>query len=443
MKYMKIKFNIILSLYLSLIALQLKAQVHIPFDFFSCKEDQTSTPPFYVSDAYKQGSKAWENIRNQKGLATHYIPRGSIVYSPLTNEQIKASPEARIPIEVLSVLPESNDINLQKSTWFKHMTQGKNGQKRASKGVTGFIHKNSIQDVGNFIFMVKNESTIFPTPEDESFSFEKSYGLIINKNENGKYPVKNCCISKGQEKLCITQYKFEVIDSNLKVVKEFYQDAKSCRMDIMDPVPVDDFQAISKFLTNSNSNLTQLDALQTNKEYKTPYMIKNLDSLSSGTIQYNPDDKVNSDSYLRPWALCAFNNVVKKFQEKCSGPGCKIQFGNCFHKTSWGTHESHESGECIDLRPMRKDDDEENGLTYRDPRYSREKTLELLNLAVAAGGENIYFNDPKIYKNTKGITFKENHHNHLHICFPSDSIRVRQACTDTNKDINLANASGL
>lgn len=77
-------------------------------------------------------------------------------------------------------------------------------------------------------------------------------------------------------------------------------------------------------------------------------------------------------------------------------------------------HESHRTGRDIDVRPMRTDQ-QSLPVTFTDPAYSYDLTLELITVwRKLAHVELIFFNDPKIDKLGLARPWA-GHHNHLHI----------------------------
>ncbi|MDC1174965.1 hypothetical protein OAT67_06205, partial [Bacteriovoracaceae bacterium] len=162
------------------------------------------------------------------------------------------------------------------------------------------------------------------------------------------------------------------------------------------------------------------------------YMVKipldpDTDKGPYNSFHYKPDDDNSSDTYLQPESLCAFTEVLKQFNKKCTGAGCQVQFGNFYHSPSWKTHKTHGSGHCVDIRPQRKNSDLDISLNYNTTntgRYSREKTRDLVDILVKAGGSPIFFNDKKI----KGVTPLARHSNHIHVCFKPERQKVKDAC---------------
>lgn len=147
-----------------------------------------------------------------------------------------------------------------------------------------------------------------------------------------------------------------------------------------------------------------------------------------GSYHYKPDDRVNSEAYLKPTSQCAFLEVLKKHQQQCTSAGCQVHFGDAFHQDSWGVHGGHDSGECIDIRPFRKSDNTDEGFSYKWGRYDRDKTKNFVALLKESGAKTIIFNDSKIpglSRDSRGI-----HDDHIHVCFGENTSKVQKTCRD-------------
>jgi peptidoglycan hydrolase-like protein with peptidoglycan-binding domain len=81
-------------------------------------------------------------------------------------------------------------------------------------------------------------------------------------------------------------------------------------------------------------------------------------------------------------------------------------------------HESHERGLDVDVRPMRRDENQCRwGVSYRSPSYDRTATRDLIRAIRAAAPSHvkvIWFNDPTLIR--EGLTrWHVGHDDHLHI----------------------------
>jgi hypothetical protein len=425
-----------------------------------CTDTLTSEPPFYVTSALGMKGKYWENFKTTNALKpTHYIPRGSIVYSPFVKvEKLNA---INTQVIVLSVPAIVNENQLKNKSGFKKFfaRQDLVGKKRAVVGQIAYINKKSIQSAGEFIFMLNNDSPV----EISDKLIPPHHGIRVIKNPNGTFPVQKCCPTiknSVDEKSCFYNYGYEIINEKLESLSLFSMNSTLCSLDL-NPIPRDDFEAVSLVLKryNKDGNINDLDPLQGDSEDKSlkgydpddsgrPYMIKHLPQIyQSHLARYgNEYDAYKSQSYMRPWTMCAFKKVVDAFSDLCDvreDPACKILIGDAYSHDSFNEHSSHDNGECFDLRPMRVqgDTDEKNGLKYFEKRYSQERTRVLIGLFEKIGGE-VIFNDPTLnlpsVRTDSQLKIKPRIHNdHLHVCLYEKKKEIKSACqNNSTKDLN-------
>lgn len=150
-----------------------------------------------------------------------------------------------------------------------------------------------------------------------------------------------------------------------------------------------------------------------------------------GSFHYNPDLASKGravDNYVNPHTACALMTLAQKWKKDVcpdNDNGCRLAWGDISHKTrpKFNGHKTHTNGECIDFRPFRKGGFKDSPLTYGSKGYDRNLTRKFINLVKSMGGQPIYFNDPKISCGRAG-----GHHNHIHVCFPAKSAKVRNFC---------------
>ena len=424
---------------------------------YECHEDLVDFPPFYVSDEYRQGDKMYENFRNLENanIKDKYIPRGSIVYiDPQVYEQFEGSENGRVPVRVLTIPSDKSEVALKTKTKgrshdnIKSVALGTRRQTGVKKNDKGWLSIKSIRSVDKYTFAIDKDSPLYDTPGIDA---DRNYYIKLNM-EDGKFKVNNCCIpdeelAEGEEEMCFSKYEMTVIDDNSNELQSNYVNFKECNF-FDNALPIKDTQldAFSNLLDNFNEDnpnfkLADLEMIPASQSWRgsTPIVKRKelikvpIDKNGAGpfgSIHYRGDDKANSDAYLKPNALCAFTQVLKKWQTQCTEPGCKAMFGDLYHPRSWRAHSTHGSGDCIDLRPFRaNDDDTTNGLRYEWERYSHDKTLRFIQLLEKAGGSPIYFNDPVIRKKTKARRMN-GHSNHIHVCFDEEADSTMKTCKD-------------
>jgi len=141
----------------------------------------------------------------------------------------------------------------------------------------------------------------------------------------------------------------------------------------------------------------------------------------------------SNDEWGKPLAVCAFINTLKKWDDEvCYGRDhCKVGFGHIYHPESLNVHTSHERGECFDVRPFNSNIKEKyHPSFYQHNGYDRVTTRKFIKLLGDQGASNIYYNDPKIYKENRKVRRVPGHDNHIHFCFPTKSEKTISACLD-------------
>lgn len=465
-----------------------------------CCVDFNPLPPFYVSDGLWQGEKQYENFRHigNDNVVKQYVPRGTIVYIPPELYELETSKSYRLPFSVLSVpkplLEETAKNSLKSRSMFREMFWGVKGKGRVEPGDIGFLDKRGIRQVSEYTFYVNEDAPVYSTPGRTILNGK----AIRPKMLNQQFLVKRCCeILPKQESsgpLCYEHYMFDIVNKENRVVDTFSYGNFQCgifqNMTAVPQTNAQDFSSILALLSQSSTStqfgIEDIEMILKPTEWKGSRMLNKaevdlvkfpMDKNNKGpyhTHHYTPDDKGDTDAFLKPTSMCSFLQVAKEFEKKCQGPGCEVQFGNMYHKKSWKKHKSHESGECIDVRPFRKSEDDitrghpwhsykknKNGEIIRDrsrlnTEYDRDKTRDFINLAIKAGATFVFFNDPIINEEhqhpdnrskliptndgsvwddwwrIRGNLNKDNqiHDDHVHICFQEENPRVQNSCHD-------------
>ncbi len=418
---------------------------------YVCQETTTPEAPFYISDEFRQGDLIWENFRdiNNQNNKNQYIPKGSIVYTPQEFIEQMDESERRIPVKVLSVPSKETEDNIRnakkrryQSIASKVNTTG--NRQRVESGSVGWIDKKSVRQASDFTFFVTKDSPLYKTKDGISLN-DKPITLSMS---NGKFDIERCCTPdtyEGEEQ-CFDRYKFiaqgqDSEDAHFymntdKLECGFFEDLTPIANRIVEPMKsilnilraenpkaaIDEIELLPAY-HNWGSGRPQLSRVEM---VKVPMMDGREGPF--GSYHYKPDDRVNSDAYLKPTSQCAFLEVLKKHQQQCTTTGCSVQYGDAYHEDSWGVHSGHDSGECIDIRPFRKGDDTDAGLSYKWGRYDRDKTKNFINLLKEAGARSIIFNDrriPSLSRDSRGV-----HDDHIHVCFGENQNKVQKACRD-------------
>lgn len=428
---------------------------------YACVEASVQSSPFFVSDEYRQGDRIYENLRSvdNPGEVNEYLPRESLVQIEPELYEFSDDVNYRVPVKVISVPSEKReesakgtsgkyaDGQLQKKR-FRHTVAGANKLSRAVKGSVGFIHKRSLKKVSDQIFILEKDAPVFKTPGgDEVKAMAMKFDM-----DGDKFQIKRCCLLSDEE-ICFDSYKISFIDKELNELSSYYIDPFSCgyfkgahpvEEEVADGVlPI--LEKMQEEMGREGFSIGDLELLSSFRKWRgskpytqRPMLAKFPFDFETGlgpynTFHYKPDDKFNSDAYMHPTSQCAFMSALKEFEKTCPSdkPGCLVQIGNMYHHDDWKSHVSHDSGYCVDIRPMRNDNTQDyaSGLTFRSKGYSRERSKDLINAIYKAGGSKLFFNDSKIGADKKPLRDRTGvHDNHIHVCFDPNSRAVKDAC---------------
>lgn len=400
------------------------------FAHLSCKQTSTKVMPFYVTGASGQGEKSYENFRSKSNYRKkkRFIPRRSIVKIPNDVLDYVGHPRTYIPVEVIGTPSDYADRELLKSkNGLKKLSGFKSGLRKVKKGDKGFIYADSIKRAKDFHYVLTEDS---PFLEKLDLGQKKNVVLKLKRNLEGEYLINRCCEDNGQ---CQNYSLFDVIYQDEKQEKMLALNINQCMdLDSLIPLESSNFDSFMDFIRLSsqdekvNFSLKRIEVLDERGVVKVPLDKETMEG-PFGSYHYGTDDNAASDVYIKPTAGCAFMEVLKKQQEVCVDEGCEIQFGNMFHKVSWGVHATHESGACIDIRPLKKRSSR-LALDYESSEYDMAKTRDFIELLQSAGGSPIYFNDPDILNRNSGVHYSDGHHNHIHVCFHPENEKVQKTC---------------
>lgn len=459
----------------------------------SCCLDTTKTPPFYISDsilgekAYVQPSKSSNSIKKYD----LYVPKGTIVQVPVEFRNFKSSEGGLLPFKAISVprpfLEKTVENAKPSRVTFTKMLQEIDGKTRIEKDEIGFINPKALRKANDFAFYVNEDAPAYTTPNRGVLNNKSIIPTIID----GEFKIKRCCenyflYEKGLQTLCVDDYFFDIFETNGEKVEEIsYEFLKCGALQNITAIPLEnkfELEALTKFLLDSASSsgmftrygIDELEIVMSNEGIK---LVKlPLDEMTGqgafNTKPYNSDDKGGTDFFLKPKSMCGFMGLAKKFTNECQSIGCQVQFGDMYHEKQWGDHKSHESGECVDIRPFRKNHDDITrnepwhemmlnpdktstkkwipNTMKRNPRYDREKTQQFIEMAIKEGATDIFFNDPEINKahssiiNRKKIKPEDSssvwdhwweirgniysddpsHNDHIHLCFKEQNPNV-------------------
>lgn len=250
------------------------------------------------------------------------------------------------------------------------------------------------------------------------------------------------------KKLGITDEKTLIYFADLqnqspKRAKEIVQDAgggKGLTLEKIHKFALDN-SVMGKYVLRRNTTFDKINNLtfenkkgetsSNNQQVQTPANPKPKDNNQSGVSQSTkgftelPKDGPgfkrqggNITAWGTPSTIESFMSIAKNWSEKSD----KLIYYNDLSQKNGGdhpAHKSHETGTDIDIRPIRKDNKNEGGITWESSSYDRDATRKLIEIILKDPNvESIYFNDPVLIKEFKDrVIFAAGHHNHLHINF--------------------------
>lgn len=417
-----------------------------------CKEEKTQEPPFFVSSAYKQGDKTYENLRSLRDKTRQsFIPRRSIVKVPKESQKFVGTPSSFVKVEVIGINEdEFHNEKLDEKGKLRHATNNLTKLPKVKLGEKGYLHSKSVEKVDEFTFVVTENSPLMELPQLQNMDVA---AITPKINNDGSFALNKCCYDLftyhtyivhylPDEPECMNEYAFQLVYADGSKGESLGIDINSCHVvNNLTPIKDKDFMAMANFMKVAKGDASlsfetsKLELLDSRGVVKIPLNYETYDeetkSVSGpyGSLHYNLDDKGSADSYAKPATACAFMEILKTQKEQCTGYGCQIQFGNIYHPQSWGPHETHYTGHCIDIRPLRIDNTT-YALTYHNPVYNQKKTIELIKLLKKAGATNIYFNDPGVRKVLKYVGKVDGHDNHIHFCLDPKNEKVQKTCRD-------------
>lgn len=447
----------ILSFILALTSITLNAS-----ETHSCSLKLTKDSPLLVSDATDMGKRDYENFREtmipRGDNVSHFITKRSIVklLRPIGRGESYANVEVLGEAKVNEARAKGhyaeNAVN-------KRLPQAMRGQK-------GFIHKNSLQNSDNYVFVVAKDSQFvaLPSPYDTASAFRLA-------KRGSEYKVNRCCADESDSESCYDYPLFEVLlsgswqsteDDNLLNSQIYCSVTTSTR-----PVEKDQYQAVLNILKHPGLGLSAgfLPGDRTQGQADDLYFVDgrglvmlphvlartgtNLTEGPYGSYHYTGggEDIQGDDAYLAPYAACGFMAVMREWNRRypdCAGKGCGISWGNCSHSThvagvgrKWPSR-THGHGHCIDIRLFTKTSTSVS-TAVGSSIYNRNRIVEFLQLSRAAGATTIYLEDAQAARQVhrqRGsgfppvLTRVPPHKDHMHVCFSHRSTDARSSFAD-------------
>jgi hypothetical protein len=461
-----------------------------------CEITSTEEPPFWVVKGDKSmKSKEYENFKdidekkNKKNIA--YIPKRSIVARDTDRPSIyydfNKKKSEYMPVVVVST---PKDFDKEKTDIATHLNPllkvkkafspgSHSGKDRVTVGQIGYIyngytesnesegirHNSSLQRADNEEnrYVVKKNSPLFNIKGVEKF--DQDHSLTLAKSGKG-FKIEKCVSILDSEDVKIN-YIFNVSKINDKGTYDAVGDIKfnldeGCSLDLLSsllPVPEKSYEyllGLSKAIStvdNEEKGIEDVIYIDGHELARLPQeKIEKIDKQCYtkgpygsyhyiGSRIWNCKKKSSkresiSDSLMNPKVSCSFSNALRKIQKRC--PKCQVEWGDAFWPK--GRHQSHDTGVCVDIRPIKKDDAlGPMNISWRS-RYDSDSTKIVIEELSRSGANQILYNDSKalraIDKTTRGKTafiqdkkidgddrpiklHKRPHSNHIHVCYPA------------------------
>ncbi len=445
-----------------------------------CTKQLRRAPPVWVvptgydieKDSVKTKAKNQNFVVGEQVESTQpfVLPKRSIVQlSPKAQSYFELGGNANklIGVRVLSVAPENtklgeDDLGKVKDTaaFRDHKKKSSIKPQFAAPGDLGFLKMEDIekvQDQKGYVFMVKKETPLHQFLSSQRSDIE-SFALQLHQ-QDGKFLVNECCgqvTNREQKKVEVCKdfaiYKVIDLDSGNEVQLDSPLEAEceDCLMRHVIPMQKDFAQPLASILSaiktdsalESISSISKLNFVDARGYVQIPVDPSDSNSESRrapfGSMQYEPE-KGNADLYLKPEVACGLTQALKTWQTKhCpnNSPDCRIEFGNASHavhdktttnKNAW-PHASHDSGECIDIRPNYKKASSDgrtfmiwkNGRWIENPQFDETKFINMMNLFNQLGPDTCFTSHTRMNGlfPSANCTRIDDHNDHLHICFP-------------------------
>ena len=435
-----------------------------------CTKQLRRAPPVWVvptgydidRDPVSSKNKNYVVGEQRESSQPFVLPKRSIVQlSPKAQSYFELGGNANklIGVRVLSVAPENSKLAEDDLGKVKDVAVYREHKKRssikpqfASAGDVGFLKMEDIekvQDQKGYVFMVKRETPLHQFLSNQRSDIE-SFALQLHQ-QDGKFLVNECCgeiLNREKKKVEVCRdfaiYKVIDLDSGDEVQLDSPLEAEceDCLMKHVIPMQKEFARPLASILAaiktdtalESISSISKLNFVDGRGYVQIPVDPSDSSSASRrgpfGSMQYEPE-KGNADLYLKPEVACGFTQVLKTWQRKyCpnNSPDCRIEFGNASHaihnssttnKAAW-PHASHDSGECIDVRPNYKRSSN-GGRTFGSSDFDEIKFINMMNLFNQLGPESCFTSNNRmnrLFQNSAGCSYRSDHNDHLHICFP-------------------------
>lgn len=408
------------------------------------------------------------------------IPRRSVVQIPTENQQIRdmlrrnrnlrENADLWVPVKVLSTPPINEKLAQAKSVTISKVSQDRQKKSagfpedaKVSNTIlkTPLVGRMRLRDLeptekqGDFVFIVKKDSpllTALVDPRNPMSATTEPFALELFKVKD-QFQVNRCCNKPFEqevsnvEKVCRDFAVFKVIGARNSNDNEitFASPCENCILESLVPMSRDFLKPLEDLLRGlqqqdesaltSLAKIEQLNFIDTRGLVQIPVAdIENNDDGQRGPFwsYHYQKESGNADLYLKPESACGFIQVLKHWNERHCPTGkhdCRIEFGNASHayytagvNTQAWEHRGHDTGECIDIRPFKKNATGPSSGRNFGRQFNRADFEKLMRLFDQIGADSCFVADSKIAEQFRSCAYRQDHNDHLHICFPKNNV---------------------
>lgn len=428
-----------------------------------CQDITTEIPPGLVGDVdgkYSEGTRVgtlydksggeamvfenlWDHKQYRNTSRRRYVPRGTIVKLSFGADEEKA--------KALKIIEESR-INPKKGTYLPVEIVNVNTQytkllnaaakKVVENGHLGYIYSRSLNPIDKNDRLIVEQDTVmqFIVPKGLAKTTIKKGDVLTPLMEGDKFKIKKCC----QDAKCFQSYLYKSEKLKDMIVLADTEGCIECVSRVVHANDLEKYKKVAKVMTETMDEQDPMRNLVFNDfgEVQLPldsvednYNIVGLNE-KLGYVHYKGVEPLGTDDWAQPHTMCAFLRFAKGWKDKCESVNktkgsCLMQVGDLSFITpaqaSDGRdpmgHADHARGECIDIRPFRKDQLLESTDTGKAS-YNKTLMKEFLKYASESGAEDILFGDPQ---KVEGVKYRSDHRDHVHLCFPQSS-KLAEGC---------------
>jgi len=448
-----------------------------------CREDLTPTSPFYLTTVSENTAEPFQFgktarvvegrgrktghrkdevsaekfFKSRTGIDSKWIGRGTRV-KVFGNVAEAVSSDHLVKIQV--VRPE---------TRYSKFYAGP----KVKKGDQGFISRRALRKLNDSdVFVVKSDIAVLQLSTMKVASFGS--GMALKPLMNGDfYRVLRCREAPGAaEELSYIFATYDPASRQFRTPVAVMPSAQSCCG--VDSIPEPDFKKMVSLQDTLNGvyagkRTLGLQDLEINDWGMARVPMRTLnpprgagiteESFDGSFVHYQGRSPAGSNVWAHPDSLCALSRITSAWQDLCREKNpqkCVPQIGDFSFITPGKAkgrvqdplgHRFHFRGNCVDMRPFRKDGKQIPMDLALEPRqYDAALTRRFVELLVKSGVTPIYLNDPSLISDPalghgpqacdlsnpltdigKRVQSCPGHGNHLHFCMEPGRV---QGCTN-------------